>query len=275
MLRKIISGGQTGADQAALDVAMDFGMTYGGWVPKGRKTENGKLPEKYANVQESSSYRYADRTIKNVVESDGTLILSNGPLTGGSKLTASIAEQYGRPFLHVDLSESSRFNAAHTIYNWIIDKQVGVLNVAGPRASSDPGIYQVVYDVLYAVFFLNLASWDAPDGFIRVTPKDPESPYSTGPILIEEAVDILMEALTQREIAFLTRADLREVHPVLQRLIPVMEKHRMLLKDNPILAEECRKAMAGKELRQEELPWVLLKFLSEKVKKLYQLRIVK
>ncbi|MCI5220281.1 MAG: hypothetical protein D3914_14100, partial [Candidatus Electrothrix sp. LOE2] len=81
-MKKIISGGQTGADRAALDAAIERGIPHGGWLPKGRTTEDGPLGQQY-RLQELDSYRYRDRTEKNVKESDGTLIVSYGPLTGG------------------------------------------------------------------------------------------------------------------------------------------------------------------------------------------------
>jgi len=86
MITRIISGGQTGADRAALDVAIKLGIPHGGWIPKGRKTEKGPLPEKY-QLQEMTTGSYPARTEKNVIESDGTLIIARGKLTGGSDYT--------------------------------------------------------------------------------------------------------------------------------------------------------------------------------------------
>ncbi len=85
MLKKIISGGQTGADQAALDAAIKLGIPHGGWIPKGRSTENGKLPDKY-KLKEMPTKSYPNRTEQNVIDSDGTLIITHGKLTGGSNL---------------------------------------------------------------------------------------------------------------------------------------------------------------------------------------------
>ncbi|RLB35173.1 MAG: hypothetical protein DRH20_11280, partial [Deltaproteobacteria bacterium] len=95
---KIISGGQTGADRAALDFALDAGIPHGGWVPRGRLAEDGPLPARYA-VQEIDRRSYAARTEKNVLEADGTLILSHGKLTGGSALTRRLAKRHERPWL--------------------------------------------------------------------------------------------------------------------------------------------------------------------------------
>ena len=102
MLQKIISGGQTGADRAALDFAIEFNIPHGGWIPKGRKTEDGVLPEKY-QLQEMPTASYPKRTEKNILDSDGTLILSYGKLTGGSALTRKLTKKHSKPWVHVDL----------------------------------------------------------------------------------------------------------------------------------------------------------------------------
>lgn len=147
---KIISGGQTGADQAALDAAMALDIEYGGWLPKGRKTENGPLPAIY-RLKELSSHSYRDRTERNVIDSDGTLICSFGPLTGGSALTAAFAVKHDRPCLHIDFEQLSQDRGVAAIEGWLRSHTLQILNVAGPRASSEPRIYQAVNTLLTAV----------------------------------------------------------------------------------------------------------------------------
>lgn len=147
MLKKIISGGQTGADQAALDVAIKMGIPHGGWIPKGRKTEKGYLPDKY-RLREMPNGNYAKRTVKNIIDSEATLILSHGKLSGGSELARIVSEKYKRPCLHVDLSIRSGARAARMIKDWIVRCNIEVLNVAGPRASNDPDIYADTVNVL-------------------------------------------------------------------------------------------------------------------------------
>ncbi|HEV2727380.1 MAG TPA: putative molybdenum carrier protein, partial [Solirubrobacterales bacterium] len=99
---KLVSGGQTGADRAALDVAMGLGIDHGGWVPKGCSAEDGPLPSRY-RVRETPSEDRAERTKRNVVDSDATLLISHGPLAGGSELTRKVAAALGKPVLHVEL----------------------------------------------------------------------------------------------------------------------------------------------------------------------------
>ncbi len=140
VLKKIISGGQTGADQGALDGAIFCEFPYGGSIPAGRKTENGMLSEVY-RMQELDSGRYSDRTERNVIDADSTLILSHGPLTGGSALTEKIARHLNKPCLHIDFHEYDLDRAVQTVAAWLINENIETLNVAGPRASSDRHIY--------------------------------------------------------------------------------------------------------------------------------------
>jgi hypothetical protein len=150
MIKKIISGGQTGADQAALDVAIEFRILRGGWIPKGRKTEGGPLPSKY-QLQEMPTASYPARTEQNVVDSDGTLIISHGEMTGGTEITAKMAQKHNKPWMHVDANELSVEAAVQFVRAWISGSKIEVLNVAGPRASKDPRIYETTRKILRAV----------------------------------------------------------------------------------------------------------------------------
>lgn len=147
MIKKIISGGQTGVDQAALDAAIACGVAYGGWLPAGRLTEEGPLPLRYA-LKELSGSSYPERTRKNVVTADATLIISRGKLSGGSALTATIAAKLEKPYLHLDLAIQEQAAAVASVKSWLQNCEPGVLNVAGPRASSDRKIYQDAYEII-------------------------------------------------------------------------------------------------------------------------------
>lgn len=139
-LARIVSGGQTGADRAALDVALALGLEVGGWVPKGRRAEDGRIPERYPNLRETDSEEPAERTLRNVRDSDATLLLSHGPLAGGSLLTLAEAQRTGRPVLHLDLDAVPASSAARRLRTWLEEHRIATLNVAGPRASEDPAI---------------------------------------------------------------------------------------------------------------------------------------
>jgi len=138
-LEKIVSGGQTGVDRAALDAALALGFPCGGWCPKGRLAEAGPTDARYP-LPETRSARYEERTRANVRDSDATLILARGELTGGTAYTARVAHELGRPLLVVapEASEVGRVVA------WLDEQHVRVLNVAGPRESGAPGIHAEV-----------------------------------------------------------------------------------------------------------------------------------
>lgn len=149
MLRRIISGGQTGVDRAGLDAAISAGIPVGGYCPKGRRSEDGTIPDTYPLI-ELPSKEYAARTEKNVVESDGTLILNRGSLTSGTKKTQEYAIKHLRPCLIVQLEEP--IEPAHVI-RWIEGQQITTLNIAGPKESKFPeGIYNEALAYLEKLF---------------------------------------------------------------------------------------------------------------------------
>lgn len=147
MIDKIVSGGQTGADRAALDFAIRHNMPHGGWVPKGRRAEDGPLPRHYL-LDEMPTTGYPERTERNVIESDGTVIISYGKLIGGSGLTRKYAIEHGRPWLHLDMARLDDREAADRLRAWLLEHAIRVLNVAGSRASDNPHIYDVTLRVL-------------------------------------------------------------------------------------------------------------------------------
>jgi hypothetical protein len=143
-LERIVSGGQTGADRAALDWAMAHGIAHGGWCPRGRRAEDGRIERCYL-LRETPSRDYAQRTRWNVRDSDGTLILSRSTdLSGGSAYTARCAERLGRPWQHVHPAADS----ASVIVAFLEEHRIRTLNIAGPRLSTDAGIYEYAYAVL-------------------------------------------------------------------------------------------------------------------------------
>jgi hypothetical protein len=139
-VERIVSGGQTGADRAALDVAIALGLPHGGWCPRGRKAEDGRIPERYP-MTETSSGEYHVRTDRNVRDSDGTVVVTVGDATGGSALTLDYTARRKRPALHLDLAAVSADAAAAKLNAWLAEHAIATLNVAGPREGTTPGIY--------------------------------------------------------------------------------------------------------------------------------------
>jgi hypothetical protein len=145
--RRIVSGGQTGVDRAALDVARALGIECGGWCPRGRRAEDGPISPDYPLV-ETESQHYEERTDRNVLDSDGTLILTQGELAGGTALTRDLALRHGRPVLVVDLIENPPVRTAR---DWIESNRIATLNVAGPRESGRPGVHAAAKRFLTAL----------------------------------------------------------------------------------------------------------------------------
>ena len=150
MIEKIVSGGQTGADRAALDVALELAIGTGGWIPRGRRAEDGAVPDRYDGLVETASDQYERRTELNVRDSDATAIFSFGPPAGGSALTARVAGSLGKPVLTLDLERDSSGEAIERLQDWLAVTRPRVLNVAGPRASDQPGIAEATALILRA-----------------------------------------------------------------------------------------------------------------------------
>ena len=151
LITKIVSGGQTGVDRGALDAALKVGFACGGWCPEGRRAEDGVIPRTYP-LQALDGAGYSGRTLRNVIDSDGTVILHFGPLTGGTHLTAACCRKETRPYLLIDADRHTREESARLIAQFAADNRISVLNVAGPRESQSPGISALAADFIRELF---------------------------------------------------------------------------------------------------------------------------
>ncbi|WP_321368243.1 putative molybdenum carrier protein [uncultured Draconibacterium sp.] len=139
LCQKLISGGQTGVDRAVLDACLKYSFPCGGWCPKGRKAEDGKIPGSYP-LQEMKEVEYEVRTRKNVIESDGTLILAPEKLQGGTLLTKHFSLEVNKPYriIRPETNPSK-------LLSWIAINNIRILNIAGPRQSEWPQAYSAAY----------------------------------------------------------------------------------------------------------------------------------
>ncbi len=144
---RIISGGQTGVDRAALDAALDAGFDCGGWCPAGRKAEDGRIGDAYP-LRELDSDDYAARTLKNVQDSDGTVIIYFGFLSGGTEKTLQFCLQENKPYLLIDADEVTASRAAARIAGFAQALAGKRINFAGPRASGEPRAYGFCRDAV-------------------------------------------------------------------------------------------------------------------------------
>lgn len=153
MIKCLVSGGQSGTDRAALDFAIAAGIPHGGWCPRDRRAEDGRIPPEY-NLKETWGSGYRDRTQKNVEDSDGTIVFIDGSLNeeSGSALTLQLCRRLERPCLFVNFAVDTIENAAKSIREFVRDQKIKILNVAGSRASISPGIGPKVIEVLKLAF---------------------------------------------------------------------------------------------------------------------------
>ena len=275
MIKRIVSGGQTGVDRASLDVAIKLGIDHGGWIPRGRLTESGELPQKY-HLTETSSSQYSVRTEKNVVAAEGTLIISHGPLTGGSGYTREMAVKHGRPWLHMDLNQMAAFHAATAINNWILQKEIEILNVAGPRASEDPGIYQDTLNILESVYYLGLVeSSMAGDNNVKNPMQLQLKKSEKDPHDVAETVERLIKSMLLKDkttVANMSRDELPGLHLSLGGYII---NSFGLLSGNQKLMNSCRSASKKILRHEEDAVSVIIAALWEKLQQTHKLRVVK
>ncbi len=144
---KIVSGGQTGVDRAALDAALESGVSAGGWCPEGRQAEDGPIAEKYP-LQELPDGSYKERTLKNVQDSDATVIIYFESISGGTEETHLYCINEKKPYLLIDGSGITEDSASKRIKHFIDENQISLLNVAGPRASKEKRAYEYTKQVI-------------------------------------------------------------------------------------------------------------------------------
>jgi hypothetical protein len=273
-IKKIISGGQTGADRAALDFAIENDISHGGWVPKGRLAEDGVIPDRY-DLVETESPDYNVRTEMNVMDSDGTLIMSHGRLTGGSALTKAFAGKHKRPCLHIDLENAVEFEAAVEISAWISRHHIETLNVAGSRASKDPGIYGATFNILETVFYMGIIEDNMPDFVNRPYEMDGREMGRSMPSSVDEAVDRLIAEMPLKDKVMI--AGLREQDLLYQfgSLDIYIRNYYGLSSGNDRLMQSCRDLAGRKNLDTDEAVFLIIKRLWEILKTTHAIRRVK
>lgn len=155
-LQAIVSGGQAGVDRGALDAALELGFPCGGWCPPGRLAEDGAIPACYP-LRELHSGGYRERTIRNIVDSDGTLVVRFGQPEGGTALTIQQCERRGRPHLSIDAATVPVDEAVELVRGFLVRYRIATLNVAGPRASKEPMAHAYAYRLMLRVLRLDRA----------------------------------------------------------------------------------------------------------------------
>ncbi len=272
MLKKIISGGQTGADRAALDFAIKFNIEHGGWIPKGRRTEDGPLASTY-QLKEMDTQDYKNRTRQNILDSQGTLIIFRGKLTGGSKLTESYAKVIGRPNCSIDLLPTEEFEAALIIKSFISENFIQVLNVAGPRISHQPWIYNDVKTILETalyLFFMDTRQDRILKDFIPAEPVQEDTPETLG-----AAIDILCKDLPLKTKVYVAKSEIQNFYMIYFTFLEYIRHRLGFDTGNDLLLTACSAKAGYNSITVEDAVMVVLKHLKQILEKEYILRIVK
>jgi len=250
MINKIVSCGQTGVGLAALDVAMEMGILHGGWVPKGRSTPSGRLPDKY-RLKELSTQNYYQCSLLNIIDSDGTLLISHGKLTGESALTQEMAKKHARPCLHLDLREMTLSKASEVMRSWIEIRGIEILNVEGPWAGSDPetdkAARMLIKDVL--MFYL--------------------------PRTVQEASERLLSDLPLKEKAGIARMAEEELRFLQESLGEYIRRRFGLRSGNQALMRSCGEFAGDGNMGEERASALIVHELWKQLKETHSLRIVK
>jgi hypothetical protein len=271
MLKKIISGGQTGADRAALDVAIKMGIPHGGNVPRGRMAEDGPIPSRY-RLLEIPSDNYEARTEQNVIDSDGTLILAHGRLTGGTDYTRRMTLKHRKQLLGIDLNLSTHYDAASLAVSWIRMQRIEILNVAGPRASEDPRIYAATFRVLAHIIEM-VAEQARKAEILAALPK--RDPSIKPPQTVHESVEQLCSQLPLKDKALI--ANMAEVElNVLQNTLGEHIRNELgLWSQNRDLMRSCCFLAKSNNINPKEASAIIIKELWKRLRRSHKLRIIK
>ena len=276
MVKKIISGGQIGADQAALDVAIKLDIPHGGWIQKGHKTQGGLLPEKY-KLKEMPTASFIKRIEQNVIDSDGTLILSHGKLTGGSDYSHKMALKYKRQLLHIDLAEIDTPQAAKLLHSWIALNHITIMNVTGSQASEDPQIYKATMDILESAYYLSQIESKSitADSAYKASFWDESPDSAVRPKTVDEAVEQLIAQMPLKDKATMANLTKEELGP-LNLSLGLYIRNRLFQRGaNLALLASCCRVSGHENLSESGAAFVIIEKLWEKLRTTHRLRIVK
>ena len=266
MLRKIIAGGQTGAEQAALDAAIELDIPHGGWIPKGPAAETDPLLEKY-NVREMPVSSRSQVVEQNIVDSEGTLLMSHGELFGELAAARDMAVQHARQWIHIDFNVTTELDAALKTSIWMIEHNISVLNVSGPTACKDTEIYEKAKDIVEGIIYL-IRFQDSRYSI------DTLSAETIAPKTVAEAVSRLISKLPLKDkitIANMTADELDSLSPTLGEYV---SHFFMQWAGNNELMASCR-FVSKKDIPDENAASkVILEELWENLRKTHRLRIV-
>ncbi len=266
VVRKIISGGQSGVERAALDLAIQLGISHGGWVAPGRLVDDGLLPDHY-RLKEMA---FADGPVSaeaNIEMADGVLLMARGPLTGEAVAVQSRAQERQRPCLAIDLDRYTRFQSSLLINSWLKARRVEILFITGPREKDQPSIYRDTMECF------RTAWW----ALMMVEPVETRSPPGAGddqPRSLDEAVERLQRDLPLKDKVTIANMSADEIAGLGRTLGRYIQRHFGIWDGNPALTRSCVRAAGRDRLADEEIAALIIDHLVRELKRSHTLRLI-
>ncbi len=274
MIHKLISGGETGVELAALDVAIKLGIDHGGWVARGRRNTQGPLSDIY-QLEEAPAVGFKSAMEQNVKAADGTLLVTRGKHSARTQYAVEMSLKHQRQLLHADLSQNSAFEAASLISSWASLQKIKIAFVTGPRAASDPHIYAQMFKVLETAFYL---------GFVKTglqsphTVPDSESSSDSGegyPFSVAQAVVRLKTVLSLKDRAHLANIQAGELDHMRSGLSEYIKQKFGLYAGNTPLMKSCAQIGKLDNPLVDEACAIILRALWEDLQETHKLRVIK
>ena len=274
MIGRIISSGRTGVELAGLDVAVKLGISHGGWAPRGMRNARGPLPERYG-LQEVAALGFKHAMEQNIINSDGTLLVTRGRKTVETRFAVETALVHHRQLLHLDLSQYSFFEAASLASSWISLQRINILFVTGPSADSDPTLYDQAKKVMETAFYLGFVKSGLHPHLPTVqTPADDEI-QNDFPRNVDAAVERLSDVLELKDRARIANMQPEELDHLRSGLGEFIKQKFGLYSGNTELLRSCSELGRLNRPLPDEACAVILRALWKALRATHKLRVVK
>lgn len=266
IVRKIVSGGRSGVERAALDLAIQLGISHGGWVPQGRVVDDGRLASRYRLTETA----FTDGPVNdeaNLKMSDGLLLLTRGALSGPATEVLARAQAHQHPYLLIDLDRHTRFQSSLLINSWLNSEQIEVLYITGPTANEDHRIYLDTIECFRTAWWaLMMAEPIARRNQYETRPDQPRS--------LVEAVERLVRELPLKDKVTIANMSADEIHGLNTTLGRYVQKQFGLWEGNGDLIRSCRSAAERPHLADEDIATLIIDRLARELRKTHRLRVL-
>ncbi len=266
IVRQIVSGGRSGVERAALDLAIQLGISHGGWVAHGRMVDDGRLASRY-RLSETALTDGPVSDEANLTMSDGLLLLSRGPLTGPATEVLAKAQARQHPYLLIDLDRHTRFQSSLLINSWLKSEQIEVLYITGPTDNEDHRIYLDTIECFRTAWWaLMMAEPVAPRNVYANRPDRPRS--------LMEAVERLVRELPLKDKVTIANMSADEILGLNATLGRYVQKQFGLWEGNRDLIRSCRQAAERPHLADDEIATLIIERLARELRKTHKLRVL-